>query len=85
MARFNWKNARRKLESIERGETRRQEREWRKAARLAKVTASPDPTERLDIWPAYVTSGKNPDGSLRVLTFRNRHEADAAGFHWVGR
>lgn len=37
------------------------------------------------IWPAYVTDGVNADGSLRVLVFANRKEADDAGYPWVGR
>jgi len=36
-------------------------------------------------WPVYVTDGAKPSGALNVLTFRNRKEADAAGFDWAGR
>lgn len=36
-------------------------------------------------FPAYVTDGANPDGTLRVRIFNSRAEADAAGFSWVGR
>ena len=32
----------------------------------------------------YITTGANPDGSLRVLTFANHAEAAAAGFPWAG-
>jgi hypothetical protein len=35
-------------------------------------------------FPAYVTDGINPDGTLRVLVFHSRADADAAGFDWVG-
>ena len=40
---------------------------------------------RQGVWPAYVTDGMKPDGTLRVLVFANREEADAKGFQWVGR
>jgi hypothetical protein len=44
---------------------------------------APQPTD--EHFPAYVTDGMNPDGTLRVLIFNSREEADAAGFDWVGR
>jgi hypothetical protein len=36
-------------------------------------------------WPVYVTAGLHTDGTLRMLTFKGRTEADAAGYEWVGR
>jgi hypothetical protein len=47
---------------------------------LAKAKPSRDPN-----FPATVTDGMNPDGTLRVLIFNSREQADAAGFGWVGR
>jgi hypothetical protein len=37
-------------------------------------------------WPIYVTvpDASKPAG-IRVLMFKDRQEADAAGFDWIGR
>jgi hypothetical protein len=59
-------------------------REW------ARSNGSPLPRDRAPRppdpnFPAYVTDGATPDGTLRVRVFQTRQEADAAGFEWVGR
>ena len=39
---------------------------------------------RIDL-PVYVTAGLHTDGTLRMLTFKGRAEANAAEYEWVGR
>jgi hypothetical protein len=51
--------------------------------RQPQLQPAPQPAD--EHFPAYVTDGMNPDGTLRVLIFNSRAEADAAGFDWVGR
>jgi len=48
--------------------------------KVVRLTARPDRVS----WPIYVTEGR-PGGGLKVHVFRNRGEADAAGFGWAGK
>lgn len=36
-------------------------------------------------WPIYVTSGTNPDGTLRTHVLKSRAHADQLGFTWAGQ
>lgn len=77
MARLNWDKARRNQRaSGSRAVKSRPFKQYRK----------PKPKLENDglIWPAYVTESDG-QGGLTVHGFRNRAEADAAGFPWVGR
>lgn len=59
-----------------------------RGVKFRRYRSSPPPAARVAPsieWPAYVTSGREPDGSLRVLVFNSRQDADNAGYQWVNR
>lgn len=37
------------------------------------------------VWPIYVTSGTNPDGTLKTHVLTSREHADQLGFTWAGQ
>lgn len=64
------------------GQREQRERDLNRMARAPRKQVAPAPRGH---FPAYVTDGVNADGSLRVLIFKDRASADAAGYQWVGR
>jgi len=93
MARMNWSKAKRLRDPVQTPEQRAMERRanmWlsqpskpsRSRPKLKRKPAYRAPPIE---WPCYVTDGMQADGTLRVLTFNSREEADAAGFQWVNR
>jgi hypothetical protein len=56
---------------------------WR--SRRVHRQQSQGPAAPVIVWPIHVTDGMKPDGTLRVLVFANREEADSAGYQWGGR